>query len=137
MKNSFFNPNKHKFLTLDFYLQCFFVGLIAGFGILSFFSGYFLFLTMYSFLPILFYNSVGLTYHLLVGSYFEKIELFRKTHAISAIIYLIIFTLVFFSGNIIANEITFIFFWIIPPLFLVAYFFITLLDWKAMKKLRK
>jgi cytochrome bd-type quinol oxidase subunit 2 len=82
-------------------------------------------------------NSIGLTYHIFQGSYSKQVELFRKIHAISAFIYLIIFVTVFFVLDNPANEneLTFIVFWGIPPLFLVTYFFITWQDWKAMKKL--
>ncbi len=81
-------------------------------------------------------NSIGLSYHIFKGSYSKKIESFRKIHAISAIIYLIIFVLIFFAFDNPANTniITFIIFWIIPPFFLITYFFITLKDWKEMKK---
>jgi hypothetical protein len=137
MKNSIHNPNKHPFLTIDFYLQCFFFGLTLIFGILSFVSGYFMILGLFSLLPIMLYNSIGLTYHIFKGSYSKNVELFRKIHAISAIIYLIVFVAVFFVSDNPANsnEVTFILFWGIPPFFLIAYFFITWQDWKAMKKL--
>ncbi len=136
MKNTLSSPNKHHFLKIDFYIQCFFFVLTSIFGLLSSFSGYFMALGLFSLLPIMLYNSIGLTYHIFKGSYSKKIELFRKVHAISAIVYLIIFVVVIFgydnSAN--TNEITFIIFWIIPPFFLITYFFITWQDWKEMKK---
>lgn len=137
MKNQISNPNKHQFLTIDFYIQCFFFGLALIFAFSSLFSGYFVLLGLFSLVPIAFYNSIGLTYHIFKGSYSKEVEIFRKIHAISAIIYLVVWILVFYVLDNPANEneLTFIIFWGIPPLFLVAYFFITWKDWKAMKKL--
>lgn len=137
MKNQTLNPNKHQFLTIDFYIQCFFFGLTLIFGGLSFVSGYFMILGLFSLIPIAFYNSISLTYHIFQGSYSKEVEVYRKIHAISAIIYLIAFILIFFvfDNPANSNELTFILFWGIPPLFLVAYFFITWKDWKTMKNL--
>ncbi|PIY08216.1 MAG: hypothetical protein COZ18_13420 [Flexibacter sp. CG_4_10_14_3_um_filter_32_15] len=137
MKDSTPNPNKDKFLTIDFYIQCFFFGLLLIFGGLSFVSGYFMFLGLFSLIPIMFYNSIGLTYHIFKGSYSKEVEVYRKIHAISAIIYLGVWILVFYVLDNPANEneLTFIIFWGIPPLFLAAYFFITWQDWKTMKNL--
>jgi len=137
MKNSIHNPSKKPLLTVDFYLQCFFFGLIIIFTALSFVSGYFMMLGGFCLALIAIINSIGLTYHIFKGSYSKKIEFFRKIHAISAIMYLVAFILVFFGFDNAAteNEITFLLFWGIPPFFLAAYFFITLLDWKEMKKL--
>jgi len=137
MKNSTPNPNKNQFLKIDFYVQCFFFGLALLFVLLSLVSGYFIILGMFSLIPIMLYNSIGLTYHIFKGSYSKNVELFRKIHALSAIIYLIVFVVLIFVLDYPANQnlFTFIIFWVIPPLFLVAYFFITWLDWKAMKKL--
>jgi hypothetical protein len=137
MKKLTHNPNKHQFLTIDFYIQCFFFGLTLIFGVLSFVSGYFMILGLFSLLPIMLYNSVGLTYHIFQGSYSKEVEIYRKIHALSAIIYLIVFIAVFFVSDNPANsnEVTFILFWGIPPFFLITYFFITWQDWKAMKKL--
>ena len=110
MKNTLSSPNKRHFLKIDFYIKCFFFVLISIFGLLSSFSGYFMVLGLFSLLPIMLYNSIGLTCHIFKGSYSKKIELFRKVHAISAIVYLIIFVVVIFgydnSAN--TNEITFI-----------------------------
>ncbi|WP_375561667.1 hypothetical protein ACE193_03710 [Bernardetia sp. OM2101] len=138
MKNTTLNPNKQPFLTIDFYIQCFFFGLLLIFGVLSFTSGYFMILGLFSLLPIALYNSIGMTYHIFQGSYSKEVETYRKIHAISAIIYLIVFIVVFFVLDNPANEneLTFIIFWGIPPLFLVAYFFITWKDWKVMKNLK-
>ncbi|WP_338767324.1 hypothetical protein WAF17_05600 [Bernardetia sp. ABR2-2B] len=137
MKETLLDAKKTLFLTIDFYLQCFFFGLLIVFGVLSLTSGYFMILGLFSLLPIALYNSIGMTYHIFRGSYSTKVEIFRKIHAISAIIYLAIFVLVTFILEYPANknELTFIIFWGIPPLFLIAYFFITLKDWKAMKQL--
>lgn len=139
MKNLNSPSNKSKFLIIDFYVQCFFVGLLLLLALSSIGSGYFVILGLFSLIPIAFYNSISLTYHIFQGSYSKKVELFRKMHAISAIIYLLIFVLVFFvfdyAAN--ANELTFLIFWGIPPLFLLSYFFITWQDWKEMKKLNK
>jgi hypothetical protein len=137
MKNSTLNPNKQAFLNIDFYVQCFFFGLLLIFGGLSFVSGYFMMLGLFSLLPIAFYNSIGMTYHIFQGSYSKEVEIFRKIHAVSAIIYLVVWILVFFVLDNPANEneLTFIIFWGIPPLFLAAYFFITWKDWKSMKEL--
>ena len=138
MKNS--SPTqKQTFLTIDFYLQCFFFLLILIAGISSFFSGYFVLLGLYLLLPITLYNSIGLTYHIFKGSYSKEVEMWRKIHAISAIVYLIVFVLVIivFDNAANQNELTFIIFWGMPPIFLAAYFFITLKDWRAMRKIDK
>lgn len=136
MKNPNLNPNKHQFLTIDFYIQCFFFVLVIIFGSLSFVSGYFMILGLFSLIPIAFYNSISLTYHIFQGSYSKEVEVYRKIHAVSSILYLIAFVMIFFVFDNPANtnETTFIIFWIIPPFFLIAYFFITWTDWKAMKK---
>ena len=136
------NPSptqKQIFLTIDFYLQCFFFLLILIAGISSFFSGYFVLLGLYLLLPITLYNSIGLTYHIFKGSYSKEVEMWRKIHAISAIVYLIVFVLVIivFDNAANQNELTFIIFWGMPPIFLAAYFFITLKDWRAMRKIDK
>lgn len=137
MKNSTPSPNKHQFLTIDFYIQCFFFGLTLIFCVLSFVSGYFMILGLFILIPIAFYNSISLTYHIFQGSYSKEVEVYRKIHAISSILYLIAFIMIFFVSDNPANtnETTFIIFWIIPPFFLAAYFFITWQDWKSMKKI--
>ncbi|WP_338792166.1 hypothetical protein V9L05_16265 [Bernardetia sp. Wsw4-3y2] len=137
MKKSTFNPDKHKFLTIDFYIQGFFFALTLIFGFLSCINGYFVILGLFGLIPIALYNSVGLTYHILQGSYSKEVERFRKIHAISAVVYLITFILIFlvFDNPANTNKITLIIFWAIPPFFLIAYFFITWQDWKAMKNL--
>ncbi len=137
MKNLTPNPNKSQFLTIDFYLQCFFFGLLVFFGLLWFYEGSFMIMAYVALLPITVYNSIGLTYHIFKGSYSKKVEMYRKIHASSALIYFIIlvFMLYVFEYVVSENIFTFILFWCIPPFFLVAYFFITLQDWKAMKKL--
>lgn len=139
MKNIVFKAHKNEFILLDFYIQCVLFALTLFFIFASLISGYFIFLRIYILIPIVIYIFISLTYHLSKGSYSKKIRLFRKIHAISAVIYLIAFYLVFFTGNNVANqnEITYLIFWSIPPVFLIVYFFITWLDWKTMKEKQK
>jgi hypothetical protein len=137
MKNSTLSPQKQAFLTIDFYLQCFFFGLVLIFGVLSLVSPYYMIIGIFVSLPIMLFNSVSLIYHIFKGSYSKQVEIYRKIHAISAIIFLATFVVMFFIFDYPANEnsLTLIIFWGIPPLFLITYFFITWKDWKIMKKL--
>ena len=137
MKNLKPTAQKGQFLTVDFYIQRFFCGLALIASVLYFYQAALIIFGYFFLIPIAFYNLISLIYHFFKGSYSKEVESFRKIYALSAVIYLVFFFIFFFilDGSFAESNLLFGIFLVMPPLFFIAYFFITWKDWKAMKKL--
>lgn len=130
------NPNKQSLLSFDFYAQAIFSGIAVLLAILSIFDGIFAVIGLWLVVPVALYNSVGLLIHISKGSYSKSVAILRIIHAILG--FVSIAGIVFYvKDNLIDEGLVFYVISAIPLIFLVTYFLITWLDFKAMKEIQK
>ena len=126
-------PNKKAFLSFDFYAQALFAGIAVVLAILSIFDSLYMAFGLWLVVPVTLYNSVGLLIHIFMGSYSKNVAIFRIIHAVLGFAS-IAGILFYIKDNLIDEGLVFYVISAIPFVFLVTYFLITWLDFKAMKE---